>query len=171
MGCDIHVYVEYKDKSPDAFLAGWRNWGGKFYVGRDYHLFARLNGVRSYDGDTKVVTTSALPQDLDWVIESEYYCYVVEDADIDKQRDREYHYVAKSSADRWVANGSSKVHPTNPNLITNPDWHSAGCINLEQWKKLLRKQEAGARWHVITAMCNELEKRGYETRIVFWFDN
>lgn len=171
MGCDIHVYVEYRDKNIESRWATWRNFGGRYWVGRDYTLFARLRNVRSYGDVSAVVTAQPLPGDLDWTTKNDYYYHVVPDADFEQQNDGECKYVKQSTADEWVARGYSKRHPTEENLVSCPDWHSAGCVDLASWKKVIRGQNADARWHVIAAMCKELENRNYETRIVFWFDN
>lgn len=63
MGCDIHAFVEVR-------LNGkWESYSD-LYIGRDYQLFARMAGVRNYDGTTPVSEPRGLPSDLSSVVDA-----------------------------------------------------------------------------------------------------
>lgn len=44
MGCDIHLYVERKNRDAERY-----NPVCRFGIGRDYHLFALIAGVRNWN--------------------------------------------------------------------------------------------------------------------------
>ena len=60
MGCDIHVFVEYKLYGGDR----WSNFGGEFRLPRNYTLFGYLAGIRGY-ADPKI-PPRGMPKDPSW---------------------------------------------------------------------------------------------------------
>lgn len=159
MGCDIHCYIEYRDKGSEH----WNSFGGKINPGRDYDAFARLAGVRNYGR-----RTGALPPrgrlgqgDCGWAAYSDSICYVSENGESDTTK--------RSTAERWVKQGSSVWTDERKSAVTNPDWHSHTWLSLQEWKDAT--VEAGPEYHAMTAAMASLENDGYETRVVMWFDN
>jgi hypothetical protein len=51
MGCDIHMFVEFKSYVTQQGEQTWECFGGQYNPGRDYKMFGALAGVR--DGDVE----------------------------------------------------------------------------------------------------------------------
>ena len=71
MGCDIHAFIEYREKD--------KNWQGFSYqdinLGRHYGIFACLAGVRDY-WDTDHPEPKGLPDDMCSYTKSEFLLYI-----------------------------------------------------------------------------------------------
>ena len=50
MGCDIHLYIEYKSKKTefDGYDYGWQSFGGRINHGRNYAMFSLMANDRKY---------------------------------------------------------------------------------------------------------------------------
>lgn len=77
MGCDIHVYTEYKLHSDKYGSGKWiniDNWEceldflqvNSFYDDRSYLLFAMLADVRNENEITPIIKPRGLPSDMSW---------------------------------------------------------------------------------------------------------
>lgn len=134
MGCDIHMYVEYRKENQDSIEQQWSSGDyfiinedfGKYdgedrfrrielYGGRNYCLFSTLAGVRDYSG--KMIPVSE-PKDLP---------------------DDVSDYVQKES-DSWGCDGHSHSWLTLKELKDynneKPMIHYSGMISPEQARKL-----------------------------------
>lgn len=170
MGCDIHVYVEYR--KPTGYYKEWRSLtSGKFWVERNYHMFGKLAGVRS--NESPIVSPQPIPTDLSNHVAWDYYLFVVDQQQYDRSEDKTG-MCSPEMANRYVNElRLSQQHPERKNLISNPDWHSAGCVTPAQWRKAthVRGEMNDPSTEAIYAACKALEKQEFEVRVVFWFDN
>ena len=66
MGCDIHLYIEYKNKMVefDGYKYSWHDFGKCINPGRNYVLFALMAGVRNYGNELPVIVPRrGMPED------------------------------------------------------------------------------------------------------------
>lgn len=69
MGCDIHLYMEYRTSKGESWHA---IAAGEFYQPRYYHYFSLLAGVRQRDIEQPVFQPRGLPSDLGYQVQSEW---------------------------------------------------------------------------------------------------
>ena len=173
MGCDIHCYIEYREKDQEH----WMSFGSKINPGRHYGIFAVLANVRNYQEGLEVLSPRGLPEDIGYAAESDSQLYIV-----DNETDAE-EYCSREQAERWVREGSSEYTDERKEFVTHPDWHSHSYVTtkkLEDALTTLKKYAEGngetighdfaIEYYAIVATMKELEKHG-EARMVFWFDN
>jgi len=171
MGCDIHMYVEYKRRAQRHVDVEecWDSHGGRINPGRHYPLFAELAGVRMGERDTGA-TPRGLPDDLGFYSRGDSKLFIVGDSDGDPVEGA----VFKSTAARWVAEGSSE-YIDEGSSVTHPDWHSHSWCTAQELEDAIKR--ADGEWGVdpgYTALADTLrsfERQGYDARVVFWFDN
>jgi hypothetical protein len=127
MGCDIHLFIEHKDKRFER----WSGFGGKINPGRDYGIFANLCGVRGWNEVEPISEPRGLPKDIGWEVVEEYTMYVEEEennCDCGK-------FCSKEVAESWVKYGSSKMY--DENRVTDPDAHSESWATPDELEKVL----------------------------------
>lgn len=127
MGCDIHMYVEYKRKNENVWKTGdyfvkggvWAEDDGyarkELHGSRNYTLFTTLAGVRDYgEGNSIVSEPRGLPVDV-----SDY---------------------VKQESDRWDGDGHTHSWLTLKELkdfqATGPKINYSGIISPEQARQL-----------------------------------
>lgn len=171
MGCDIHVFVEYKRQDGDR----WSPFGGEVNPGRDYGLFGYLAGVR-YTTVTPVAADRGMPADAAYRSQDNDRLYVLDDG-AKKTDDREIH---RETAETWVRSGLSCWLDDSNRWVSDPDNHSHSWCTAKELVAALdaliadpaRKGEpAEPPWHVLVDLLEAFEARGMQSRIVFWFDN
>jgi len=149
MGCDIHLYIEYKSKKTefDGYETGWQSSGGRINPGRNYAMFALMADVRNY-GDNKLpvlVKRRGMPDDVSYTASNDNRIYISETESED--------YVCMETANRWVKSGSSKFindNDGNPTWVTNPDAHSHSWLTTSEFESVLNKYlELEAGWHKV----------------------
>jgi hypothetical protein len=169
MGCDIHMYVEYKRK--DDKRNNWSNFGSRINPGRNYFMFGLLSkGVRS---DNELgIDAKGLPDGLGWETSDDMYLY------INDNRSEDDNHVSTNQAIKWRANyGCNIVNDENgrPYKVENPDWHSSSWLTTSEFENQLNiyNQESFGvpEYMAILAAMKELENHNNECRVVFWFDN
>jgi len=148
MGCDIHLYIEYKDKKPaleNGYVPGWQSYGNRINPGRNYAMFALMADVRNY-GDEKLpvlVEPRGMPDDVSYTTMNDNRIYISETKSED--------YVSMETAKRWVESGSSKFindKEGNPIWVTNPDAHSHSWLTTSEFESILNKYlELETGWH------------------------
>ena len=84
MGCDIHMYVQYREKDRKGTKHDW--WTGfadQINPGRDYSMFGILAGVRNVTG--KSFEPKGMPSDesLSYSVNYDQCIYIDEDSTID----------------------------------------------------------------------------------------
>jgi len=149
MGCDIHLYIEYKSKKTefDGYNPGWQSFGGSINPGRNYAMFALMADVRNY-GDDKLpvlVKRRGMPEDAGYTATDDNRIYISETKSED--------YVSMETAKRWVESGSSKFindKDGNPTWVTQPDWHSHSWLTTSEFESVLNKYlELETGWHKV----------------------
>lgn len=162
MGCDIHLFIEHKIND------NWWCFGGEINPGRDYGIFANLCGVRNY-GEIKPITDlRGFPNDASWKAVDKYTLGIDNDINCDCGS-----YCSKEQAEQWCKYGSKMY---DENRVIDPDSHSASWANSDELEKVLdicKKYDRGidTRWLAVLKILRHFEEAGYESRIVFWFDN
>ncbi len=147
MGCDIHLYIEYKSKKTefDGYDPGWQSFGGSINPGRNYAMFALMADVRNY-GDDKLpvlVKRRGMPDDAGYTATDDIRIYI---SDVPSSR-----YVSTETAKSWVKSGSSKFindKEGNPMWVTDPDAHSHSWLTTSEFESILNKYlELQSVWH------------------------
>ena len=158
MGCDIHCFVEYRERNhhPDD---SWMWFGGRINPGRKYEVFGRLAGVRWNVPDA--LEPRGLPSDIAFPAREHAFLFI-----IDKETENES-YVSRELAEQWIASGLCKKY--GDHWITHPDWHSYSWVTPDEWEKATAG--GGREYAALLAAMRSLESSGCEVRVVFWFDN
>ena len=177
MGRDIHMVMEYRavpgaeDPAP-----WWWSFGGVCNPGRDYSLFNRLAGVRGPE-DGALIPARGLPATFSSEVHHEALLSIEGVPLEGGQVDWEHRMVDREKAMAWVAGGSSRlVRVGNRDYVTHPDYHSYSWLTLGEYAGVLLdlhamgEQLAPSYWAVQAALATFTD-RGYEARVVFWFDN
>ena len=174
MGCDIHMFVQYREKKevydkPDMY---WEDFGGELNPGRNYSMFGVLAGVR-YSPD-KGYDSKGIPEfGLSYVIRGSLYLTITEDGKGEGECTLE-------NAKRWASWGRPIINDSdgNPFKVPHPDWHSHSWLTikeLEQAYRWYKKEEGytpGLEWKVLLKTMKGLEDGGKnDVVVVFWFDN
>lgn len=171
MGCDIHLYLQKRKRNSDNdYDSQFRTFIGNrsLTTPRNYNLFAKMAKVRGNYKDS--FNPRGFPDDAinDWTIKYDYCLDIEEPTDEYKE-----HTCTKEDAERWVIKGRSKF--VDDTTVTNPDWHSASWLTFEEFKGCVNSTCDDDNWSfeyfAYVAAMAELETLGYETRVVFWFDN
>lgn len=156
MGCDIHVFVEYR--GPD----GWR-YVGQYHPGRDYTMFGLLAGVRD-ESVSPVVEPRGFPPTCSfetWLANMAVRVERDQFNEDDLARLRMAHRL-----------GSDVGHLASP----NQDWHTHSWLSgaeLQRAVKQLGKLEkqrgenSGTAWDGLVALLRALP----DGRMTFFFDN
>jgi hypothetical protein len=150
MGCDIHLYIEYKSKEKDfgkyKYKQQWQSFGGKINPGRNYAMFALMANVRNYYNDGKLpvlIEPRGMPADSSFHSTSDNRCYISNGGSGSD--------VPMETAKRWVENGSSQfIYGVNgePYWVTNPDWHSHSWLMTDEFENIISKYlELETGWH------------------------
>lgn len=109
MGCDIHMYVEYRQRMAEHHGSEkWYTWGDRFNPGRNYLLFGALAGVRD-DTITPIAADRGIPEDASWGVDYANKIYI-------RQNDDETEGVDLATAQQWAAQ-SFMVH--NRRVVTS----------------------------------------------------
>jgi hypothetical protein len=150
MGCDIHLYIEYKSKKPqyDGRESTWHSFGKSINPGRNYAMFGLMANVRNCYSDGKLpvlVEPRGMPDDATYSTADDNRIYISETESED--------YVCMETAKRWVNSGSSKFinnKDGNPTWVTQPDWHSHSWLTTSEFESVLNKYlELETGWHKV----------------------
>lgn len=162
MGCDIHLFVEFKQKDWNI----WGNFGQQFRLDRDYNMFSKMADVRSYDElVTPMFKPRGIPEDAAYNTKSENRLLIISD-------DREISdsgYAHESTAKRWVDSGYSKY--VDELWVTHPDWHSHSWLTVDEYELCVKSDACAPEYVAILAALRSFELQGLDARVVFWFDN
>lgn len=206
MGCDLHFYVEYTDKesvemekdgdlfNDEPYKAYWRDFGMKFNPGRNYWMFGLLSkGVRS-NFDEGFEPKGIPNYDSLGFSSRNDYTLLISDNERDDEDGR---CCTMQQAMRWSTSNfsPSKLYYRNPTddkpyRVSNPDWHSASWLTLDEYERTIQIYKEKIRklveedpeynsiedgilpeYEAILSAMKSLESNGYVTRVVFWFDN
>ncbi len=162
MGCDIHIYPEYQ------IHGGWSSLATNVNPGRDYELFTKLAGVR---GDPKeaLIPPRGVPADRSLMTKWGDELFI-NDETVNSEG-----CCSRASAERWVAQDISQWVDDRKASVTDPDHHTRSWLSTAEFRQALESPSAYGEPRVeywgLLAMLEEVQRRGHETRIVFWFDN
>ena len=148
MGCDIHLYIEYKNKKVefDGYKDSWHSFSQRINPGRNYAMFALMANVRNYYSDGKfpvLVGPRGIPEDVGYSANADNRIYISEVKDDN--------YVTMEQAKRWVDSGNSKFidnQEGKPTWVTQPDWHSHSWLTTSEFETIINKYlELESDWH------------------------
>lgn len=169
MGCDIHMYVEYRSKK--AVNKAWHDFGKRINPGRNYHLFGLLcRGVRS--NNPNGFEPKGKLTDYGTYSKNDAYLFISDD----EQKDG---CTTLANAERWEQYGCQIIKNEKgiPYKVEHPDWHSHSWLTTEEFGQALqfyREEETYypvVEYEALLAAMEALERFDTEARIVFWFDN
>lgn len=172
MGCDIHLYVEKRQK--EGLSLRWIPSSFRGYFSeRVYEMFAALNNVRNDpDWNIKPLQDKGIPDYLGFRSFYDYYITIVEDP---KNRKN---VCSKEQAEEWVRNKySTEIEMNEIKYCSDPDWHSPNWCTVQEMEQCYNqvfKDEKGdyIEWLALINYMKTLESNGeYEVRAVFWFDS
>lgn len=170
MGADIHMYLEYRPKvKKDDWDKKWHNFTyGQVGASRNYGMFEILAGVR---GSFALFQPKGMVKDPASTTFDENTLYISKDGDTEGTTTLE-------RAQQWVAHGCEiiKDKEGKPWRVTHPDWHSHSWLTSTEYSKALREykkryEHNPIEYTVLLALMRHYERNGFETRLVFWFDN
>ena len=168
MGCDTHMYIEYRRKDNEAKT--WRDFGGRINPGRNYFIFGIISeGVRCET--TFSYPPKGMPDDAAYMVRNDNQLYISENEGEGN--------TTLARAQKWVDSGSCKFvndNDGNPTWVTHPDWHSHSWLStaeLEKAMEFYRENGHGTepKYEALLASMKRFEELGFESRVVFWFDN
>lgn len=175
MGADIHCYIEHgrrrKDHDGEGEKVHWSsfNYSG-LNPGRHYEIFGALAGVRC--SENQMFELRGLPDDVSYGAASDNQLYVVADDDPSAEHEK---FASRSNAESWVnSSWGSRWVNDEKTIVTHPDWHSHSWLTPAEWRQVIEAEYPYApddEYFALAAAMEELEQRGNEVRIVFWFDN
>jgi hypothetical protein len=180
MGADIHLYVEYDDGNNEPFsivddIRGYSS--GDFLIPRDYHLFAVLAGVRSYDKITPRYEPRGIPEIASPDIINAYYINILDD---ENERLEEAD-VSREQAEEWLSSGLSHIRDSwikKIGFVSNPEYHTPSWLYRDEIIKSFddtyyKLQDMPYEFQVIVELLESLERYfgKNRVRVVFWFDN
>lgn len=178
MGCDIHMVMEYRavpgaeDRTPR-----WWSFGGVCNPGRDYVLFNRLAGVRGPEGGA-LIPARGLPDSFSHEVHGALL-FSIWDTPLPNGQavDWDARQVTQAKADEWIQGDESRrVRVGDRTYVTHPDYHSRSWLTVGEYAGVLLdlhamgKSIAPGYWAIQAALATFAD-RGYEARVVFWFDN
>ena len=167
MGCDIHLYPEYRSRT----TAQWEPFG-KNMGWRDYTLFGFLAGVRG-EGPP-VVAPRGIPKDAStFGALSDHLLLITDNPEFFDSEG----WVSRERAEEWLAKGWSTLW--SDDRITSPDDHTPSWLTLEEYEEAVSRCETAYPEHgvaeeytaIAAALRHLRDERGCEVRVVFWFDN
>jgi hypothetical protein len=150
MGCDIHLYIEYKNKKVafDGYKDNWHSFGQRINPDRNYAMFALMANVRNHYSDGKLpvlVEPRGIPDDAEYYSSGDDRIYISEE-----KYDGE-HSVTMERAKSWVESGSSKFinnQKGEPTWVTDPDNHSHSWLTTSEFETIINNYlELEAGWH------------------------
>jgi hypothetical protein len=164
MGCDIHAFIEYRNKDHDTNEWPWRSFSGEICLGRFYDIFGLMAGVRGER--PPLVQPRGMPEDASFIAEFQNSFRVSNEFD---GVSREVH---PKTAEEWVSRGISHYLNDAHTQVSDPDAHTHSWLTLPELKDVLKKRASyGCDYKAVVAAMASLEKNGMVTRLVFWFDN
>lgn len=166
MGCDIHMFIEYKKPNAND---RWRSFGKEFRLNRNYLMFGILAQVRCVT--TFSFEPKGIPEDLAYNAEDEFYLYVSEQESEGN--------INPENAAIWIENYKRlKTVYRDGKLIyiQSTDNHTPSSLTLEEYAEAMSEYDKVKHWDepeylaILSAM-QKLSEFKNQVRIVFWFDN
>jgi hypothetical protein len=141
----------------------WCGFGSRINPGRHYGIFGRLADVVRGDGPA-IAPTRGFPADASYAATGDNMLFITESGAGEGECTLE-------QADRWDPGVDHKIHGRVP----QPDWHSHSWVTSKEFEDALSiiKNVPQSEPEYVAMLCalKGLEGMGFETRVVFWFDN
>lgn len=170
MGCDTHMYIEYKRKENGGNY--WSSFGGRINPGRNYSMFGIISkGVR-YDSDFSF-EPKGLPEDMGYKASGDAYLLITDDGDGEGECTLE-------NAESWSKYGRKIIRTKDgtPIKIEHPDWHSHSWLTIDEFEQALTYYNSKGdieykevKYEAMLSAMKTFKEHGYDVRVVFWFDN
>jgi hypothetical protein len=132
MGCDIHCYIEFKEKDDNR----WRSFGERINPGRNYLMFAVLAGVRTDNPSDALIPARGPLNDMGFSADNDAYLYI-HDTDGEHSegttKERAKDFVEKQGC-HYKNNNEGK-----PTWVSHPDWHSHSWLTTAEFKAALER--------------------------------
>ena len=147
MGCDIHSYIEVVHKSEDREKP-YVECFGRVRIGRDYHLFSLMAGVRGEPTDA-LFQPRGMPNlnEVSWEVRWDYCLNVKADGEEEDDSDGDSHSCTRENAESWVKSGSSEWVDEAKTAVTDPDAHTPSYLTLEELEEVQRAYIKAASKH------------------------
>jgi len=175
----------------------WSSMGARINPGRNYGIFGRLSGGGRGAGPA-IVPARGMPEDAGYYAEEDEWQRINHDKDDD---DDDGYYVTAETAEQYHSYGSrykgvvelseglskqyengvlvketpysNAEHVGKPLYVGNPDHHSHSWATPDEWAAAIAPvvPAVDPEYFAILAAMRELQRIGYEARVVFWFDN
>lgn len=174
MGCDIHMFAEYKSKDS----VNWRFLDcGNPLMDRHYDLFGLFApyGRTEYPEDIDIVhEPNGIPDNISDPLMREYTLKID-----DEGYQKGWEHTIDSD---WVLKNQEyvKYYKNMPDRIIDTKWYSESCITLEEYKAILDfyksdenpyKGNYAICWDAFYNHVKTYQDAGYDVRIIYWFDN
>lgn len=170
MGCDIHAYVEHRERDADSKT--WWPFGGRINPGRNYDVFEKLAGVRG-ELSNAIVQPRGLPDDLSWESSDDYWRWISYKGEVSD-------CVSPEKAEQWHRYGAPYKGTVGdgddrPRYVGDPDAHTPSWVTVDEFAQALeaatRYGAAGVQYRALLAAMRVLRQDNRDVRLVFWFDN
>lgn len=172
MGCDIHLFIEYKVPSKFPNRETFYSFGGEMWRNRNYNIFAKLAGIRNGYNIKPISKPRGLPEDIGDEAKARNELFIF------NSKNEEEDYITPEEAEKYIAQGSSKR--IDENHIAHPDWHSHSWVTADELDQVFADPLVDFykypdcvdyAWIAIRDTLRSFEKQGCQARIVFWFDS
>lgn len=167
------MYIEYGSKAKDTNPEWkWQSFSPRLNAGRNYLMFGILcKGVRT--NPTFSFEGKGLPENLGLYARVDSRLFIS-----DSSPDEEGH-CSMEEAERYSRVGHKIIEQQGkPTWVEHPDWHSHTWLTLEEFEAALNfyNENAQPKWELpeyeaILAAMKRFDEMGYDTRLIFWFDN
>jgi len=130
MGCDIHCYIEYKQKGN----SGWSDFGGRINPGRNYWMFGFMAGVRL--DDVPHIEPRGWPKDAALAAFSDNTIYIMENQVEDYKHEDGSSYYSPKHAAECVAKGYCEyvIRNERKSWVTNSDHHTHSWLTADEFE-------------------------------------
>lgn len=167
MGCDAHMYVEYKNKKrTDNY---WSGFGGRINPGRNYKLFGLISkGVRCEFEES--FEAKGMPTDAGFEANGDNRLYITSDGNGEGETTLE-------KAKSWESNGCEIIYLNEkPTWVTHPDWHSHTWLTVDEFEQAISNYKATETYNIpeyeaLLAAMKKLAEYDNDVRVIVWFDN
>lgn len=188
MGCDIHLHLEYHTTPPGRLRRKQEQANrplyprpviaNRFYIPRDYPLFAALAGVRNRDNRPVKFTPRGLPEDVSREIFHQYYVEIFPPETPSELLQAGWKWCRPEDARKLVEKYGKQTAERGPQrFIAGEDLHDPSYLYLSEINQALRysgydKANLSAEFLLVLGGMKFIDKRYGDrcSRIVFWFD-
>jgi hypothetical protein len=173
MTTEIHVYFEFREKLlPNSPVEPkpWQSLGANMNPGRNYSLFGFMAHVRTNMG--KPFPPKGFPRDAGYWALMDNYAYVSNNPDT-------IHCVTEQMAETYVKDFECHYRADaegEHTWVSVPIWHTHSWLVLNEFEKVMHrynhkfKTQPEPVYDAILAAMKTLDKKKYESRLVFWFE-